>query len=167
VVVAAVTLAVPLGIGTVVTVQQVPSYLGGHLREFSNVSSGDTAALEWSGANLAACSRVLAAPGSAAMFLPLYAHVVLLFPMEPVSVNLSYVRSVAQLTAGTYNSTTRADLLELQVTEVFVTGANSVSYPAFLGAPLLASPDFRLLFGSGDALVLGFEPGLAATGCAA
>ncbi|HXW66447.1 MAG TPA: hypothetical protein VEL82_00965 [Thermoplasmata archaeon] len=156
---------VPIGVGGVTTVTEVPGYLGGHLAMFANVSAGDANGLRWAGAHLPACSRVLVAPGSAAMFLPLFARLGLVFPMYPISVNLSYNNAVNDLIAGTYTAGTRADLLELNVTEVFVTGQSSVSYLPFDPAVFATSHDFVTLFAQGDAQIYAFAPGEAATDC--
>jgi hypothetical protein len=167
IVVAVVVLAASLGLGTFITFAEVPGYLNGHLHDYANVTSSDTAALEWAGSNLPACSRVLAAPGSAAMFLPLYASVQLDFPMLPVPVNLSYVHAVQDLTRGVFSNATSADLIELGITVVFVTGQNSISYPAFQPSAFTGSAGFHLLFSSGDAALFGFEPGESRIGCPA
>jgi hypothetical protein len=153
-------------VGTGVTAAQGTGYLHSHLEDFANVSAADVQALEWSSSHLPSCSRVLSAPGSAAMFLPLYSAAQLLYPMVPTPTNYSYNEAVIDFTQGTYTNTTRAELLDLDVTEVFVTGQTSVSYPPFDPAPLLGSSDFSVLFFVGDALVLAFEPGVTATGCA-
>jgi hypothetical protein len=158
-------LLVPIGVGGYVTTASVPGYLGGHLHGLANVTAGDANALEWSGGHLPSCARVLAAPGTAAMFLPLYADVTLDFPMLPVPVNLSYVTAVGDLIHGSYTPATRADLLELGITVVFVTAQNSVSYLPIDPAPLESSSDFSLLYASGDAQIFGFVPGESVTEC--
>lgn len=154
-----------LGVGAAATVITAPGYLHDHLEMFANVSNGDLAALAWAGSNLPSCSRVLAAPGSAAMFLPLYAEVHLVLPMLPIPHNLSYSIAVYNLTHDTYTNSTRGALLNLDITEVFVTGQTSVSYPPFNSPALTNSSDFASLYASGDATIFAFEPGLADTQC--
>jgi hypothetical protein len=161
-------LLVTFGLGTGTTVLLVPNYLHDHVQSFANVTSGDLAALEWAGGGgLPGCSRVLVAPGSAAEYLPEYGEAHVLFPAFPPSYNLSYVTAVAALTDGVYNSSVRADLVQLEVTEVFVTGPNSVEFPAFQSAPLLGSTDFSVVFHDDDAYVFEFLTGAATAGCSA
>jgi hypothetical protein len=154
-------------VGAVSTAVDVPSYLGGHLDEFSNVTAGDQAALQWAGSNLPGCSVVFAAPYSAAMFINLYGSVRLDFPAYPLSENLSYYVAVTNLTHGIYDGTTRAALLELGITEVFTTGQTSVSYPPLNGTVLEGSRDFTILFQQGDAGIFQFNPGAVAAHCPA
>jgi hypothetical protein len=160
-----IVIAVPLVSGAYTSAVSVPSLLNGETEKTANVTSFDLDALEWVGAHLPSCSRVLAAPGSAAQFLPEYANVHLVYPMNPQPVNLSYAIVVENLTGGVYSSITRSDLLLLDVTEVFVTGQSSVSYPPFLLSPLVESTDFRAVFQDGDAAVLNFLPGSSAFAC--
>lgn len=161
----ALLLATPFAIGAATTVTQVPSFLSGHLADYSNVTAADVAALEWVGANLPSCSVVVAAPGSAAMFLPLYATVHLDFPMMPLSVNGSYNLVVADLTSGTLNPSTEAALTYLGTTEVFVTGQTSVTYPPFDSQPLIDSSNFAEVFHAGDASIFTFLPIEGTSGC--
>lgn len=158
-------IVIPLATGAGYTLTDGPSYILHNVEKTSNVSLGDVTALEWIGNHLPSCSTVLVAPGSAGQFLPEYAVVHLVFPMNPVPQNQSYNDVVANLTAGQYSTSTRAGLEALVVTEVMVTAQTSVSYLPFLPGPLLGSPDFASLFSSGDALVLSFAAGVAATGC--
>ena len=160
---AAVVLA--FGVGAGVTVTEVPTFLENHLDELANVTAGDVGALDWAGAHLTSCARVLASPLSAAMFLPLYSSAKLIFGTAPLSSNLSYERIVANLTAGTYSTTVAGLMLGLGITQVFVTGATSVSFPPFDPAPLLGSSDFSLLYQNGDAMIFLFGPGASASGC--
>ena len=162
---AVVALAIPFGIGAGVTATQVPSYLHDHVLELANVTIGDAQALEWAGSHLPVCSRVFAAPGSAAMFLPLYSDAQLVFPMMPLPVNLSYNEAVDDLAVGVYSTAVHSALVELGITVVFVTAQNSASYPPLEPGPLESSPDFTLLYSSGDAKLFEFVPGVAATGC--
>jgi hypothetical protein len=161
----AIALAAPLLVGASVTVVQGPDYLAAHLAMLSNVTPDDVQALEWAGANLPSCSVVLVAPGSAGQFLPVYGEVHLDFPMMPLSENLSYNISTWDLIQGIYNGSTRAALLSLGVTEVFVSGRTSVTYLPLDPAPMESSPDFSSLFARGDAYVFGFDPGISAGGC--
>jgi hypothetical protein len=162
----ALLIAIPLSIGLGVTVTEAPSYLHSHVTDFANITTGDLAALNWAGAHLPSCSRVLVAVASAAQYLPEFAAAELVFPSYPPATNQSYHTATQDLVQGTYTNATRADLLSLGVTEVFVTGQTSVSYPPFLERPLLGSPDFTSLFLSGDAGVFLFVPGSLASGCA-
>jgi hypothetical protein len=152
-------------LGAGFTVIGVPPYIQDHLHGLSNVTAADIQALEWAGGHLPSCSRVLAAPSSAAMFLNLYAKVTIVFPAFPLSVNLSYYVAVTNLTHGVYTNGTRTALLQLDVSEVFVSGQTSVSYPAFLAGEMQSSPDFSTLFASGDASIFRFNPGASLTGC--
>jgi hypothetical protein len=161
----AVFVVASLGIGAGVTATTVPGYLQNHLDQLANVTADDVNALEWAGNHLPSCSRVLAAPYSAAMFLNLYANVRLVFPAFPLSTNLSYYIAVANLTHGIYSNATRQALVQLGITEVFVTGQTSVSYPPFVEAPLKVSSDFTPQFLAGDAGIFLFDPGVASTGC--
>ncbi|MGI0129934.1 MAG: hypothetical protein ACREEC_07280, partial [Thermoplasmata archaeon] len=162
---ACLVISVPLGTGTLVTAVQAPGYIDTHIGQLANVTPADISALEWSGENLPSCSRVLVAPGSVGQYLPEYAAVALVFPAFPTPSNLSYQRIVQSLDGGTYDNATRALLIGLEVTTVFVSGQNSVSYLPFLLPPLRASPDFAVLFSSGDAAVLTFEPGATEAHC--
>ncbi|MGA8543299.1 MAG: hypothetical protein WB947_07180 [Thermoplasmata archaeon] len=159
-------LLVPLASGAAGTVVEVPSYIDDHIEQLANVSEGDIMALEWVGSHLAGCSKVLVAPDSVGQYLPEYASVGVIFPTFPTPVNLSYHLVVQDLSSGIYVNSTRSDMLELGVTEVFVSGQTSVSFPPFLPRPLEDSSDFSLLFEEGDAYVFGFELGIAASGCA-
>lgn len=158
-------LVTPLLIGAGSTVADVPTFLSSHLSEFSNVSGADVNALTWAGIHLPDCSQVLVAPGSAGLFLPLYATVHLDFPMMPLSVNLSYTEVVNDLVAGSYTMLTKSALLYLGITEIFVTGQTSISYPTLLPQPMLNSSDFSLLFHDADAYMFGFLPVLSVTVC--
>jgi hypothetical protein len=152
-------------VGSAVTVTEAPSYLQQHLEGLANVTAGDLAALDWGGAHLTSCDRVLAAPLSAAMFLPLYSSAKLIFPAAPLSANLSYSIVVGNFTHGVYSNDTRSALLSLGVTEVFVTGQTSVSFAAFEPKSFNDSPDFSVLFHSGDATIFLFLPGEASSSC--
>jgi hypothetical protein len=158
-------LVVPLGSGVVSTAVEVPAFIQSHIQELANVTDGDIAALEWSGSHLPSCSQVLVAPGSVGQYLPEYAHVGVVYPAFPTPVNFSYQLVVHDLQVGNFTNRTSTDLLQLAVTEVFVSGQTSVSYLPFLLPPLVGSPEFITLFSSQDAAVLEFLPGSSATHC--
>jgi hypothetical protein len=159
-------LIVPLGSGLGATVVFVPPYLHNTISEQANATQADISALEWAGAHLPGCSRVLVAPGSAAQFLPEYAEVELIFPVFPTPINLSYHVVVTNLTDGTYNDETRSALLALDVTEIFVTGRTTTAFSPFEPAPLDASSDFQIVYEEQDAIVFAFLLGISSTGCA-
>jgi hypothetical protein len=163
--VAILVISLPLALGAAVTLSDGTSSIQQNVDKTSNVTSSDVAALQWAGSTLPPCSRVLVAPGSAGQFLPEYATVGVVFPMNPVPTNASYVDAVAYLTHGQYSAQTRSDLLALSITEVFVTGPTSVSYPAFQAAAFQGSPDFVLEFESDDAMIFEFLPGVGSAGC--
>jgi hypothetical protein len=166
VVVAVASLAVPLASGMGVTVTEMPGFLHDYLMGQSNGTQDDLLVLDWAGAHLPACSGVLVAPGSAAQFLPEYTSSVrIIYPVYPTPTNLTYYTVVTDLSGANYGSGTRAGLLELGVTEVFVTGATTNTYPAFSTIPLSGSLDFSRLFSAGDASVWAFEPGISSLGC--
>jgi len=162
---AVIVLVVPFCSGAWFTVTQGPGFIEQNVGKTSNVTAADVAVMEWIGVHLPACSSVLVAPGSAGQFLPEYATVHVVFPMNPEPRSPAYWTAVSNLTTGNYTSATRAALENLNVTEVFVTGETSVSYLPFLVNPLLGSADFSSLVGSGDALVLSFGPGVSQSHC--
>jgi len=164
-IVAVLVLVIPLSTGAWLTLADGPSLIQQNVGKTSNVTIGDVAVMEWIGSHLPSCSSVLVAPGSSGQFLPEYSNVHLVFPMNPVPTNQAYVIAISNLTAGEYSSTTQSALQSLGVTEIFVTGQTSVSYPSFVGTPLLVSPDFSSLFSSGDARVFSFVPEVNQTGC--
>jgi hypothetical protein len=154
----ALVIVVPAAVLTPVSLGPV---LHGYYQEFGNVSEADFALLAYGGSHFAAGSRVLVAPGSAAEFLPGYARgIVLLYPMAPgwSRANASYALVVQQLTYGTLDAGGRAALAALVADYVVVTGNNTVLWPAFWAAPLLAAesggvPTFPVLWHEGDAWV--------------
>lgn len=156
---------VPLATGFVATVEDVPGYLHSSIVAQANATQGDLAALQWAGAHLPDCSRVLVPPGSAAQFLPEFARVKLVFPVYPSPINLSYQTVVSDLTQGVYDNGTRRALLQLNVTEVFATGQTTNAWPPFQLDALRSSADFGILFTQQDALIVAFVPGVTATGC--
>ena len=165
-VVAVGVLVVPLASGVAVTTAIMPGYLHTFLRGQSNGTQEDVTVLEWAGEHLPSCSGVLAAPGSAAQFLPEFATLRIIYPVFPVPANLTYFNVVQNLSNGTYGPTTREGMLMLGVTEVFVTGATTNTYPAFSLVPLRAAPSaFTLLDSSGDAFLFAFNPGIVSENC--
>ena len=164
---AVVVITVPLASGVLSAGVTGPGYISGHMGELANVTQGDLDALEWAGAHLPACSRVLVAPATVGMYLPEFAEVHLLFPGYPAPTNLSYNRIVSQLVQGTYTNTTREMMLWLEVTEVFVSGESSVGFPPFQLEPLEASGDFSVLHTSGAVTILEFLAGPSASTCPA
>jgi len=157
---------IPLASGAVATGTVVPGLLTNDIKAQANVTSGDLAALEWAGSHLTSCSRAVMAQGSAAQFLPEYGPAQILFPSYPIPTNLSYFIAVSNLTLGLYGSSTKAALLNLGATEVFVTGQTTNAEKAFVPAPLLRSSDFRLLFEDQDAFIFEFLPVTSVSGCA-
>ncbi len=157
--------AIVLVIGAGATVAYAPSYIHSAIVAEANATTADVAALQWAGSALPTCSRVLVAPGSAAQFLPEYAEVHLVFPVFPSPTNRSYKFAVDNLTAGTYDNGTRTALLQLGITEVFVTGQTTDAFLPFQSAPLRASSDFTVLFASGDAAIFGFSSEISASDC--
>jgi len=148
----AILLVVP---GIVLTPTSLAPGLGRIYRDFGNVSAGDFALLQAAASDLPAGSRVLVAPGSAAEFLPGYApDIVLLYPMEPgwAWVNASYTDVVSELTNGTLNALGNASLTALSVEYIAVTMQNTILWPAFSPAPMLAdSAKFHQDFHDADA----------------
>lgn len=162
----ALVLLVPIASGLGATAVVVPGYITNHIQELANVSTSDIAALEWTGSHLPACSRVLVAPGSVGQYLPEFATVGVVYPGYPDPENLSYFIAVQDLVSGNYTNATHALLLQLDVTEIFVSEQNEVVFPPFQLGPLKSSPDFKELTTMGDATILEFLPGASSTGCA-
>lgn len=164
--VAALVVAVPLTMGAGVTILSEPQYIDSESGNLANVTQGDLAALSWAGAHLPSCSSVLVAQGSAAEFLPAYATVHMLYPMEPPPRNQSYYDVVSDLTTGSITYATLSNLEVLGVTEIFVTGQTNVDWKPFLPQPLLAdNVDFSMLFHSADAYVFEFQLGAGLQNC--
>ncbi len=157
-------LAGSLGSGLVVSAVSAPPYLGTIVHDLANVTEGDLEALRWA-ASLPSCSRVFVAPGSAGEFLPAYAHVQVVYPMNPAPQNGSYQRAETNLTQGEVTLSLLADLRDLGVTEVFVTGESNVLYPAIPPGPLEGSSAFRELFHEQDAYVFEFLAEAEGSGC--
>lgn len=160
---------VPLGSGAVLTVWGVPGYVQDKTLSTGNATQQDVSALQWAGANLPSCSRVLVAPGSAGQFLPEFAHVGLVYPMLPVPVNSTYHAVVGDLIQGSYNGSTRSALLLLNITEIMGTSETFGGYLPFNLTGILESPapDFSVLFHEGDATILEFLPGASPMKCLA
>jgi hypothetical protein len=158
-------LILPLVLGAGYTVADGPGVIQQNVEKTSNVTPADVVAMQWIAGNLPRCSAVLVAPGSAGQFLPEFAVVRIIFPMNPVPVNNSYRVVVSDLIGGRYTAATRDALLSLGVTEILVTGQSSVSYAPFSASPLEASPDFGRTFAQGDASVFSFGAGVNASQC--
>jgi hypothetical protein len=141
--------------GAVLSGTSLPPVLHHLYTDVGNVSSDDLALLEYAGAHLPAGARVLVAPGSAAEFLPGYdSNVRMLYPMVPgwPWINRSYTLVVRELTNGTLDASGLQALGELDVGYILVTAANTVLWPPFSPAPLLAEPsEFPVEFHAGDA----------------
>jgi hypothetical protein len=143
--------------GAAVTVTALPPYLGQLYADFGNVTTGDFALLTWATDHLPAGARVLAAPGSAAQFLPgTRPDVALLFPVTALANNASYRTVVAELDRGALLPDGHDALRALAVGYVAVTQNNTALWAPFDPAPLLAAPtEFPLLFHEGDAYLFG------------
>ncbi|HEV2450083.1 MAG TPA: hypothetical protein VGU43_06725 [Thermoplasmata archaeon] len=139
--------------GVVVSATDAPGYLHGLYVSVGNTSGADYELLEWATGHLPAGARVLAAPGSAAQFLAgLRPDLALVYPVEPVSANRSYLAVTSELDSGTLDAAGRGDLSVLAIQYIAVTQANNRLWPAYSPAPLLAAPSsYPLLFESGDA----------------
>jgi hypothetical protein len=145
--------------GVVLSGTSLPPALNELYTRVGNVTADDLAMLEFAGAHLPTGARVLVAPGSAAEFLPGYApNVVMLYPMVPGWnwINASYTLVVRELTNGTLDAEGENAMAVLGVEYILVTGANTVLWPPFSPAPLLASPTtFPLEYHAGDAYLFG------------
>ncbi len=147
----AVVLLVP---GVVVAAADLPPYLEGLYESYGRVTPGDFAMFDWARENLPTGARVLVALGSAAQFLPGYARVAILFPVQPIDRNTSYRTLESELTNGTLGPAGLAALSVLDVQYIAVTGNTTNLWPPFQPAPLLADPVmFLLVFQSEDAYV--------------
>lgn len=149
--------------GAVLTTTALPPVLSELYTDFGNVSAGDFALFGYAAGHLPAGARVVIAPGSAAGFLPGYvANVVLLYPLVPgwQWSNASYRLVVSQLSNATLNGSGRDALASLDAGFLIVTGANTVLWPPFSPAPLLADPTaFPLWFQDGDAYLFQIDLG--------
>ena len=158
-----------LGPGVVLTPTSLASVERTLYTDFGNVSPSDFALLACAGATLPAGSRVLAAPGSAAEFLPGYArHIALLYPLVPgwPWVNGSYRLVVDQLSNATLNASGRSALAALDVGFIAVTQNNTVLWPAFSPTPMLADPaNFTAVFHQGDAYLFATTGGASPLAC--
>lgn len=143
--------------GVVVAGTDFPSYLNGLYGDFGRVTPADFALLSWAAHGLPAGSRVLVAPGSAAQFLPGYADVALVFPVQRIAQNASYVDLDHQLVGGHLNASGYQELGWLGVQYIAVTGNTTNLWAPF--SPLAFSgPAFRPLFQQGDAYVFAYGP---------
>jgi hypothetical protein len=141
--------------GAALTPTELPGFLSTLYHNYGNVTADDFALFDYAADHLPAGARVLIAPGSAAAFLPGYAHaIVLLYPMVPgwPWINASYRLIVSELTNGTLDASGESALAALEVSDIAVTENNTVLWPAFEPGPMLAAPAaFPLLFESGGA----------------
>ncbi len=141
--------------GAVLTGTSLPPVLSGLYEDFGNVTADDFALLEYAGSHLPSGSRVLVAPGSAALFLPGYASdLVLVYPMVPgwMWINASYQLLVRELSNATLDAAGLGAMAALDIGYIAVTGWNTVLWPPFSPTPLLAQPAaFPLEFHEGDA----------------
>jgi hypothetical protein len=156
---AALALALALlapGVG--VTAVSFPGYVGELYRSFARVTPADFELLAWAGSHLPPGARVVVAPGSAAQFLPGYdPTVVLLFPVQPIASNRSYVDLVRDFDNGTLSAATYANLDLLRAGYVAVTGNNTDLWPPFSPVPFLQAPtEFVPVFHQGDAYLFLF-----------
>ncbi len=149
--------------GLALTPTQIAPPVAALYHDFGNVTADDFALLAYLGAHLPSGARLLAAPGSAAQFVPAYDRdVVLLYPMVPgwTGLNASYNRLVSELTNGTLDPAGTSAMQALDVEYIAVTGASTTLWPPFEPAPLLAAPaEFPVLFESGPDFVFGVDLG--------
>jgi hypothetical protein len=152
-----------VGTGIAVTGSDFPPYLQYLYEGYGRVTSSDFALFTWASHNLPAGARVLVAPGSAAQFLPGYASVVVIFPVQAIARNASYVALDAQLVHGHLNASGYEELGWLDVQYIAVTGNTTNLWSPFDPAALM-TPAFVLLFHQGDAYVFAMQELPAATG---
>ena len=138
--------------GVVVAGTDFPAYLQELYGNYGRVTPADFAMFAWASHNLPAGARVLVAPGSAAQFLPGYANVLLVFPVQRIAQNASYVDLDRQLVHGRLNSSGYQDLGWLGVQYIAVTG-NTTNLWAPFDPEALIGPPFELVFQQGDAYV--------------
>ena len=155
----------PLTIGTIATVASGPAHLEQGVEDWARVTAGDQAVLAWSSTHLPSCSAVYVAPGSVGQFLPEYAKIHLVYQMTPTPWNRSYYVVYNDLSAGVYDASTHLGLVELGVTEVFVSGPTTPHYPPIDPSPLENNSDFRELIQSQDAGIFEFVGGNASSSC--
>jgi hypothetical protein len=140
--------------GVALTATELSPVLENYYHSFGNVTPADFALLQ-DASSLPSGSRVLIAYGSAAEFFPAYnPRLVILYPLAPGFpwVNSTYRQVSQQLVNGTLNATGTRDLSILSVDYIAVTQANSILFPPFSPAPLLADrAAFRPVFEQGDA----------------
>ncbi len=146
--------------GAVLTPTQLAPVLSTLYTDFGNVSATDLDVLSFAAAHLPSGARVLVAPGSAGEFLPAYdPSAVLLYPMLPgwTQLNQSYTLVVSELTNATLSVAGLDALDALDVQYVIVTEVNTILWPAFSAAPLIAD-GFTTLFTQGGAYLFGLPP---------
>ena len=144
-----------LASGAVVTGTDFPPYLHGLYESYGRVTSADFAMFAWAVHGLPAGARVLVAPGSAGQFLPGYVSVVLVFPVQRIAQNASYVDLDAQLVHGELNATGYRELAWLDIQYIVVTGNTTNLWAPFDPAALM-TPAFTEVFQQGDAYVFAY-----------
>ncbi len=159
-----VALVQPLTLGAFAMTSSVPTFHYNHVEEVANVTRADISALTWAGSRLPRYSRLLVTIGSAAEYPPEYADVHLVSYVG-YGENASYVQLVAGLAHGNYSVTERQDLIELKVTEAFVTEQNNHAFLPFLPQLLENSTDFVTLYHQSDAYIFAFLPEIQTSGC--
>ncbi|HLY77625.1 MAG TPA: DUF6541 family protein, partial [Thermoplasmata archaeon] len=138
--------------GVAVTGADFPPYLHNLYGSYGRVTAADFALFAWASTNLPAGARVLVAPGSAAQFLPGYAPVAIVFPVQAIAENTSYVDLDRQLVHGQLNASGYQDLTWLGIQYIAVTG-NTTNLWAPFSPAALTGPAFHLVFQQGDAYV--------------
>ena len=151
-VIALALVVVLLGSGVAVTAGDFPPYLHELYESYGRVTPADFTLFAWARDHLPAGSRVLVAPGSAAQFLPGYVRVALVFPVQPINENASYVELDRQLVQGQLNASGYQALGWLRIQYVVVTGNTTNLWAPFDPAALM-TPAFDLIFEQGDAYV--------------
>ena len=140
--------------GLVVTGTDFPPYLQDLYGSYGRVTASDFALFTWAEHGLPAGARVLVAPGSAAQFLPAYTNIVLVFPVQRIAQNESYVDLDRQLVEGHLNSSAFLELDWLDIQYIVVTG-NTTNLWAPFDPGALTGPSFDLVYQNGDAYVFG------------
>jgi hypothetical protein len=141
--------------GVVVTGTDFPPYLQTLYGHFGRVTSADFSLLAWAAHGLPTGARVLVAPGSAAQFLPGYANVQLVYPVQRIAQNASYVDLDRQLVLGHLNATAYQELGWLGIQYIVVTG-NTTNLWAPFSPAALSGPRFSLVFQQEDAYVFAY-----------
>jgi hypothetical protein len=146
-----------VGSGIAVTATDFPPYLQYLYGGYGRVTSSDFALFSWASHDLPPGARVLVAPGSAAQFLPGYVEVAVIFPVQSIARNASYVDLDAQLVHGHLNATGYQELGWLEIQYIAVTGNTTNLWAPFDPAALM-TPAFDPVFHQGDAYVFAVVP---------